>query len=128
MSCLWNVRTLPRKLGYFDVNSPCSGPINYILLMSFYDLCLYRAFTYLFSMPITYSWSRHGLPMSPRASFTDHNRVLIIEDVRIEDGGTYICHASRYTTARTQKNVTLFIESKCQLRLITIMKIYYNSS
>lgn len=93
-----------------------------------YDLCLYRAFTYLFSMPITYSWSRHGLPMSPRASFTDHNRVLIIEDVRIEDGGTYICHASRYTTARTQKNVTLFIESKCQLRLITIMEIYYNLS
>lgn len=64
------------------------------------------------TMPITYSWSRHGLPMSPRASFTDHNRVLIIEDVRIEDGGTYICHASRYTTARTQKNVTLFIETK----------------
>ncbi|XP_022316570.2 contactin-3-like isoform X2 [Crassostrea virginica] len=64
------------------------------------------------TMPITYTWSRHGLPMSPRASFSDHNRVMMIDDVQIEDGGTYICHASRYTTARTQKNVTLVIESK----------------
>lgn len=92
-------------------------------MMYFHDLIitnLVRCCIVLFSMPITYSWSRYGLPMSPRASFTDHNRVLIIEDVRIEDGGTYICHASRYTTARAQKNVTLVIECKCHLRLITI--------
>lgn len=49
--------------------------------------------------------------------------MLIIEDVRIEDGGTYICHASRYTTARAQKNVTLVIECKCHLRLITIKEM-----
>ncbi|XP_061176195.1 contactin-like [Saccostrea echinata] len=64
------------------------------------------------TMPITYTWSRQGLPMSPRASFMDHNRVLVIEDVHLEDGGTYTCHASRYSVARTQKNVILVIESK----------------
>ncbi|KAK3106223.1 hypothetical protein FSP39_015497 [Pinctada imbricata] len=63
-------------------------------------------------IPITYHWERIGLPMPPKASLSDHNRVLTIPNVELEDTGMYVCHARRKNVAFTYKNFTLSIEGK----------------
>ncbi|KAJ8307434.1 hypothetical protein KUTeg_015518 [Tegillarca granosa] len=64
------------------------------------------------TVPITYFWTRKGLPLPTTASFSDHNRLLTIQNVQIEDSGVYVCHASRKNTANAVKEFTLTVECK----------------
>lgn len=64
------------------------------------------------SMTIEYSWTRQLLPLPTTVKSLDHNRVLMIEGAQIEDSGTYTCHASRGSSVRVSKSLTINIEAK----------------
>ncbi|KAK6181653.1 hypothetical protein SNE40_009468 [Patella caerulea] len=57
--------------------------------------------------PFTYTWSRKDKPIPPRTKFSDHNRVIIIEDAQLEDQGTYTCVVKRGHSASDTKSITL---------------------
>ncbi|XP_046576744.1 contactin-like [Haliotis rubra] len=67
-------------------------------------------------LPLYYSWTRGdgvtnlGLPHN--SHLEDHNRVLMIDDVRVEDGGNYTCHVNRGATAADTKSFFVNIESR----------------
>ncbi|XP_067685752.1 contactin-like [Haliotis asinina] len=67
-------------------------------------------------LPLYYSWTRGdgvtnlGLPHN--SHLEDHNRVLMIDDARVEDGGNYTCHVNRGATAADTKSFYVNIESR----------------
>jgi len=61
-------------------------------------------------MPLTYYWTRDGLPMPPSAVMEDHNRLLYIPDARVEDSGSYTCHVTRQNLQNDMKSFYLVIE------------------
>ncbi|XP_048236575.1 contactin-like [Haliotis rufescens] len=67
-------------------------------------------------LPMYYSWTRGdgitniGLPHN--SHLADHNRVLLIDDVRVEDGGNYTCHVNRGASAADIKPLFVTIESR----------------
>ena len=79
-----------------------------------------------FRMPITYSWERIGLPMPTTAILEDHNRLLIIVNIQLEDAGTYVCHAKRGSTAQSQKSFNLQVEGKRIYQIFT--KLYFDQT
>ncbi|XP_012936437.1 contactin [Aplysia californica] len=42
-------------------------------------------------LPLNYRWVREDAALNPRAKVTDHGRVLVIPDARLEDTGVYTC-------------------------------------
>jgi hypothetical protein len=50
----------------------------------------------------SYNWTRHGADLPRGAYLTNHNRVLIIPRVRIEDQGKYVCRARNEKTSITE--------------------------
>ena len=66
-------------------------------------------------MPIVYKWSRQGSPMPLTSKEEDHNRILTIEDLQLEDSGTYTCTASRGTATRAEKSYHLVVEGKLHI-------------
>ena len=81
-------------------------------------------------MPIEYAWERKDLPMPEGYRTTDHKRVFIIDNVQIEDGGDYTCHATRGISARAEKTHTLTIEGfqtfTCTYRRIILMYVVFH--
>ncbi|XP_046563536.1 contactin-like [Haliotis rubra] len=64
------------------------------------------------TMPIAYSWQREGgLPMPLTAVLDDHNRVLYIDNIQLEDAGTYTCYAARGSFGSAQKSFSLKVEA-----------------
>ncbi|XP_052806194.1 contactin-like isoform X2 [Mya arenaria] len=49
------------------------------------------------TLPLIYSWSRKDKSLPEGAIQTDHNRVLTLPDVSLDDAGTYHCTVSRTT-------------------------------
>ncbi|XP_041371583.1 contactin-like [Gigantopelta aegis] len=64
------------------------------------------------TMPIVYKWSRENLPMPLDSWLEDHNRILFIENLHLEDEGVYTCTASRGTTSHSSKSFHLAVEAK----------------
>ncbi|XP_071103024.1 contactin-like [Haliotis cracherodii] len=64
------------------------------------------------TMPIAYSWQREGgLPMPLSTVLDDHNRILYIDNVQLEDAGNYTCHAKRGSSGSDQKSFYLKVEA-----------------
>ncbi|XP_045209360.2 contactin-like [Mercenaria mercenaria] len=68
------------------------------------------------TLPFTYSWSRKDYPLPSKTTLSDHNRILEIVDVQIEDAGTYYCTVVRDTGARVQAVHNLVIETRPYFR------------
>ncbi|XP_060075938.1 contactin-like [Ylistrum balloti] len=83
---------------------PVVYPKNPVRGMTIYIECLAYG-----RLPLYYTWSRKNKPMSSRARATDLNRVLIIENVQLEDEGTYEClvKSSRATTSVNQFTLSI---------------------
>ncbi|XP_071155484.1 contactin-like [Mytilus edulis] len=64
------------------------------------------------SMPLSYFWTRNGLPMPPDAYMEDHNRVLVIPIAKVEDSGNYTCHVTRQNVLGDFKHFYLSIEAE----------------
>ncbi|KAJ8307147.1 hypothetical protein KUTeg_015231 [Tegillarca granosa] len=60
-------------------------------------------------MPLKYSWRREGKPIPARAKFSDLDRVITIDNVDIDDEGTYTCHVGRLDGSFDEKSYTLSI-------------------
>ncbi|XP_033733167.1 contactin-like [Pecten maximus] len=85
---------------------PIVYPKNPVRGMTIYIECLAYG-----RLPLVYSWTRKGRPMPPRARVTDLNRVLVIENVQLEDEGTYECSVNSRATSAV-KQYTLSIGAK----------------
>ncbi|GFN93320.1 contactin [Plakobranchus ocellatus] len=46
-----------------------------------------------------YSWTREGAMLPKHSELSDHNRVLVIREARLEDQGVYTCHVQRESIA-----------------------------
>ena len=74
-------------------------------------------------MPLSYFWTRQGLPMPPGAVMEDHNRVLLIPNAKVEDSGNYTCHVTRQNIQNDQKSFYLSVEG--MLVCIIIYAIFF---
>ncbi|GFO12799.1 contactin [Plakobranchus ocellatus] len=58
-----------------------------------------------------YSWTREGAMLPKHSELSDHNRVLVIREARLEDQGVYTCHVQRESIAE-HKAVDLKLKGK----------------
>ncbi|XP_041371563.1 contactin-like [Gigantopelta aegis] len=63
-------------------------------------------------LPLYYWWTREGLPLPEKTQYLDRNRVLLLPDADLEDGGKYTCHVRRGTSSSDSKTIQLVIEAK----------------
>ena len=60
---------------------------------------------------LVYSWERGGNRSMPTgARFSDHNRVLTINNVQLAHAGTYVCRVTRQLGQATSRDITIAIE------------------
>lgn len=85
---------------------PIVYPNNPVRGMTIYIECLAYG-----RLPLNYNWIRKNKPMPSRARLTDLNRVLVIDDVQLEDEGTYECQVRSKATSDV-KQYTLTIGAK----------------
>lgn len=57
--------------------------------------------------------------MPPGASMLDHNRVLAIPNVKLEDSGNYTCVVSRLSAITVSKSHFLSVEGKCRAQVFS---------
>jgi hypothetical protein len=62
-------------------------------------------------LPLTYSWSRKDYPLPESTVLSDHNRILQIFNVQLEDSGTYYCTVARDSGAQVTAIHHLDVES-----------------
>ncbi|OWF48663.1 contactin-like isoform X2 [Mizuhopecten yessoensis] len=86
---------------------PIVYPTNPVRGMTIYIECLAYG-----RLPLYYSWTRKNKPMPSRARATDLNRVLVIENVQLEDEGTYECLVKSSRATSSVKEYTLSIGAK----------------
>ncbi|XP_060585793.1 contactin-like, partial [Ruditapes philippinarum] len=68
------------------------------------------------TLPFTYTWSRKDFQLPTTSTLSDHNRILEIANVQLEDAGTYYCTVMRDTGARVQAVHNLVIEARPYFR------------
>ncbi|KAK3105798.1 hypothetical protein FSP39_005948 [Pinctada imbricata] len=59
----------------------------------------------------SYSWIRKGKPMPTTVKFSDFNRVMTIQNAKLEDQGTYTCIVRRGNQASDTKDYVLSLEA-----------------
>lgn len=74
-----------------------------------------------FSPVPSYSWAREGAnrQLPPKAYLLNHNRVLMLPKISIEDTGEYICTAAN-SKSSIQNTVSLDIRGKCIRRKLSL--------
>lgn len=99
-----------------------------VICLNIFKLSLWQYFSsrdnhnifFLFSlprMPLSYFWTRNGLPMPPDAYMEDHNRVLVIPIAQVEDSGNYTCHVTRQNVLGDFKHFYLSIEGEYKIKI-----------
>ena len=69
------------------------------------------AFGYRTDVPLLFSWRRVGYDSLPgNSTTTDHNRVLTMSFVELEDSGEYECTVQRTNGQTVKKSVTLDVQ------------------
>ena len=73
-------------------------------------------FAFVNRLPLEYKWTVPGRWGAVRYRLEDSNRILIIEDIRLDDSGTYTCTVTGKAGRNDVTTYTLNVECKISVK------------
>ena len=91
------------RIQVLNTCSVCAGSSTpcYLTALDLISLPSYRS-----NSEFRYRWVREGRSLPDNAILSDHNRVLVLREAKLDDQGIYTCHVVRDSSA-DQKSLDL---------------------